>query len=256
MATNTDTLDMKRIPAHIAIIMDGNGRWARERGLDRAEGHVAGVDTVRCITEAASRLGVKYLTLYTFSTENWGRPKAEVDALMHLISVAIERETPDLIRNNVRLRLIGDMARVPQEVAKRLEKCVADTSVSTGLNLVLAISYSSRWEITEACRRLAALAAAGRIDPARITDADISANLDTAGFPDPDLLIRTGGDRRLSNFLLWQAAYSEIVVVPEFWPDFTDECFHRAIAEYQGRERRYGLTSDQIKASSTDSTTD
>ena len=247
---------MKRIPAHIAIIMDGNGRWARERGLDRAEGHVAGVDTVRCITEAASRLGVKYLTLYTFSTENWGRPKAEVDALMHLISVAIERETPDLIRNNVRLRLIGDMARVPQEVAERLEKCVADTSVSTGLNLVLAISYSSRWEITEACRRLAAFAAAGRIDPARITDADISANLDTAGFPDPDLLIRTGGDRRLSNFLLWQAAYSEIVVVPEFWPDFTDECFHRAIAEYQGRERRYGLTSDQIKASSTDSTTD
>lgn len=242
-------LDLSRIPSHIAVIMDGNGRWARERGLERGEGHAAGVNTVRTITEAASRLGVKYLTLYTFSTENWGRPQHEVDTLMHLISMAIERETPDLIRNNVRLRIIGDMSRVPKEVVARLQGCVEATSASTGLNLVLAISYSSRWEITDACRRLAALAAAGHLDPAAITDEDITANLTTAGMPDPDLLIRTGGDRRISNFLLWQIAYAEIVVDNVFWPDFNQKHFEEAIAEYQRRERRYGLTSDQIKDS-------
>ncbi len=250
MTTDNYPLDPSRIPSHIAIIMDGNGRWARSCGRERTEGHVAGVNTVRRITESASRLGVKYLTLYAFSTENWGRPRAEVDALMHLISMAIERETPDLIRNNVRLGLIGDMQRVPDDVRRRLEKCVADTSSSTGLNLILAISYSSRVEITAACRRLAALAAAGRIDPSAIGEDDISANLMTAGIPDPDLLIRTGGDSRLSNFLLWQAAYTEIVIEHAFWPDFDEALFVKAIADYQRRERRYGLTSEQVSDSS------
>lgn len=246
--TNIADIDPSRLPRHVAVIMDGNGRWATSRGLDRSQGHVEGVNTVRRITETASELGIGYLTLYTFSTENWNRPKAEVDALMHLIVIAIERETPDLIKNNVRLAMIGDITRLPDEARARLERCIADTAHCTGLTLTLALSYSARWEILEACRRFATEVAEGKKAPADMaTDADFEQYLTTAGMPDPDLLIRTGGDHRVSNYLLWQIAYSEIYVTDTFWPDFSSQDFITAIANYQGRERRFGLTSDQIK---------
>jgi undecaprenyl diphosphate synthase len=244
-----DKINPERLPRHVAIIMDGNGRWAKARGLDRSEGHVEGVNTVRKITEIASEVGVKYLTLYTFSTENWNRPQAEVDALMHLVVVAIERETADLIKNNVRLSMIGDFSRMPEYAYKRLCKCIDDTSHCNGLTLVLAISYSSRWEITEAVRKIAARAAAGEVSAESITPELVSANLSTCDMPDPDLLIRTGGDNRVSNFLLWQIAYSEIVVVPTFWPDFSKNDFCKAIVDYQQRERRFGKTSEQVNDS-------
>lgn len=242
-------IDLTRIPAYIAIIMDGNGRWAVSRGMERAAGHVEGVNTVRRITEAASELGVGYLTLYTFSTENWNRPAAEVDALMHLIVVAIERETPDLIKNNVRLRMIGDTDRMPAEARSRLEQCIADTSHCTGLTLVLALSYSARWDITRAARSLAADAAAGTVSPDDIDDSALASRLSTSFMPDPDLLIRTGGDMRISNYLLWEIAYTEIVVTPTYWPDYTKDDFVAAIAEYQRRQRRFGLTGEQVTSS-------
>ena len=233
--------------SHIAIIMDGNGRWATARGLDRSAGHVEGVNTVRRITEAASETGVKYLTLYTFSTENWNRPQAEVDALMDLIVVAIERETPDLIKNNVSLRMIGDIDRMPPGARKRLEQCIADTAHCTGLTLVLALSYSARWDIVQATRSLAEDAAAGTISPADINDEAVASRLSTAFMPDPDLLIRTGGDMRVSNYLLWEIAYTEIVVTPTYWPDFSKRDFIDAIADFQHRQRRFGLTGEQIE---------
>lgn len=239
-------IDSDRLPRHIAIIMDGNGRWAKARDLDRSEGHVEGVNTVRRITEIASEVGIGYLTLYTFSTENWNRPQAEVDALMHLIVIAIERETADLIKNNVKLTMIGDFSRMPKFAYDRLCKCMDDTAHCTGLTLILAISYSSRWEITEATRKIARKVAEGSMSIDDITPETISDNLATTGIPDPDLLIRTGGDFRVSNFLLWQIAYSEIYVTSTFWPDFSKDDFCRAILQYQGRERRYGLTSEQI----------
>ena len=245
---NKADIDLSRLPRHVAIIMDGNGRWARARGLSRSHGHAEGVNTVRRITEAASELGVGYLTLYTFSTENWNRPADEVNALMHLVVMAIERETPDLIKNNVRLDMIGDMERLPHEARERLEKCIADTSHCTGLTLTLALSYSARWELLRAARLFAEDVAAGRKTPGDMAaDADLEAYLTTAGMPDPDLLIRTGGDHRVSNYLLWQIAYSEIYVTDTYWPDFSKEDFYAAIDNYQNRERRFGLTSDQIK---------
>lgn len=244
----TETIDKSSLPRHVAIIMDGNGRWAKARGLDRSEGHVEGVNTVRRITEIASELGIGYLTLYTFSTENWNRPQAEVDALMHLIVIAIERETPDLIKNNVRLRMIGDSSRMPKEAYERLQQCIADTSHGTGLTLTLAISYSSRWEIAEACRRFAADVVEGKRAIADMDgDAAFEKYLTTDGMPDPDLLIRTGGDHRVSNFLLWQIAYSEIYVTDTYWPDFSREDFVKALRDFRGRERRFGLTSEQLK---------
>ena len=233
-------------PRHIAIIMDGNGRWAASKGLDRSAGHVEGVNTVRRITTAASELGIEFLTLYAFSTENWNRPQKEVDILMHLIVSAIERETPDLIKNGVRLRVIGDMARVPEEARNRLERCIEDTSRGNGLVLILAISYSARWEITEATRRIVRKVEKGELTVDNITPQTISDNLDTADIPDPDLLIRTGGDMRVSNFLLWQIAYAEIVVTDKFWPDFTKVDLEEALRVYQSRERRFGLTGSQI----------
>lgn len=249
---NNDTpliaqVDRNRMPRHVAIIMDGNGRWAKNRGLDRSQGHVEGVNTVRRITEIASEIGVKFLTLYAFSTENWNRPKEEVDALMHLIVIAIERETPDLIRNNVRLTMIGDFGRMPRESYERLCKCIEDTSRCNGLTLCLALSYSSRWEITRAARAIAEEVSKGNLDPDTIDDDTLSRHLATSAMPDPDLLIRTGGDKRISNFLLWQIAYSELYFTPIFWPDFSKEAFIQAIIEYQSRERRFGLTSEQIK---------
>ncbi|MDE7027721.1 MAG: isoprenyl transferase [Duncaniella freteri] len=245
---NIAEIDTSRLPRHVAVIMDGNGRWATSRGLDRSAGHVEGVKTVRRITEAASETGIEYLTLYTFSTENWNRPKTEVDALMHLIVIAIERETPDLIKNNVRLRMIGDVNRLPAEARERLDRCIADTAACSGLTLTLALSYSSRWEILEACRRFATDVKEGRKSPESMAaDADFEQYLTTASMPDPDLLIRTGGDHRVSNYLLWQIAYAEIYVTDTFWPDFSREDFFTAIANYQNRERRFGLTSAQIK---------
>ena len=241
-----DKIDPQRLPRHVAVIMDGNGRWAKSRGLDRSEGHVEGVNTVRKITEIASEIGIGYLTLYTFSTENWNRPQAEVDALMNLVVVAIERETADLIKNNVRLTMIGDFSRMPRFAYPRLCKCIDDTSHCTGLTLVLAISYSSRWEITDAMRRIAREVEQGNMRPDEITPDTISAHMATCDMPDPDLLIRTGGDHRVSNFLLWQIAYSEITVVPTFWPDFSKEDFCKAVVDYQSRERRFGKTSEQV----------
>ena len=244
--TLIDNIDKTKLPKHVAVIMDGNGRWAKARQLDRSAGHVEGVNTVRKITETASEIGIKYLTLYTFSTENWNRPQEEVDALMHLIVIAIERETPDLIKNNVRLTMIGDFSRMPQEAYDRLCQCMSDTAHCNGLTLCLALSYSARWEITEACRLIADKVASGEIKSAEITPECISAHLTTSAMPDPDLLIRTGGDMRISNFLLWQIAYAEIFVTNTYWPDFSKEEFCQAISEYQMRERRFGKTSEQV----------
>ncbi len=245
--TKTDIIN-PCVPAHVAIIMDGNGRWAQARGLDRSEGHVEGVNTVRRITEAASEAGVKFLTLYAFSTENWNRPRPEVDALMHLIGIAIERETPDLIKNNVKLAMIGDVERMPREALDRLRGCIAQTSHCTGLTLNLALSYSSRWEIADAARRIASDVQSGRLAVDEIGEDTVAGYLTTASMPDPDLLIRTGGDMRVSNFLLWQIAYAEIYVTPVFWPDFTKDDFREAIAGFQKRERRFGLTGEQIRS--------
>ena len=241
-----EKIDKDRLPKHVAIIMDGNGRWAKEHGFLRSIGHENGVTTVRQITEIASELGIGYLTLYTFSTENWNRPQDEVDALMNLIVVSIEQQTPDLIKNNVRLTAIGNMARMPQFARERLMKCIEDTSHCTGLVLCLALSYSARWEIVEACRKLAARVANGEISPEAIDDEMLSGALATCNMPDPDLLIRTAGDERISNFLLWQIAYSELYFTPKYWPDFTKEDFCEAIVNFQGRERRFGKTSEQI----------
>lgn len=236
------------VPSHVAVIMDGNGRWAQAKGLERSAGHVEGVSTVRRITEAASKAGVRYLTLYTFSTENWNRPQYEVDMLMHLIVTAIERETPDLIKNNVRLSVIGDTSRVPEATMSRLNKCIEDTSADTGLNLILAISYSSRWEITRAVQNMARAVADGSLSPDAIDDGLVAAHLATAGIPDPDVLIRTGGDMRVSNFLLWQIAYSEIFITKTYWPDFSEKEFLSILEEFSRRQRRFGLTGDQVEA--------
>lgn len=243
-----ESIDPAKIPAHVAIIMDGNGRWAKARGLERSEGHVEGVNTVRRITEIASEIGVKCLTLYAFSTENWNRPQAEVDALMHLIGIAIERETPDLIKNNVCLRMIGDFERMPADPRARLQGCFDATAGCTGLVLNLALSYSGRWDIVQAACRLASEAARGELDPAAVDESLLASRLSTATLPqpDPDLLIRTGGDLRVSNFLLWEIAYSEIEVTDRFWPDFSKEDFLKAILHFQKRERRFGMTSEQV----------
>lgn len=227
--------------------MDGNGRWATARGLERSAGHVEGVATVHRITQAASDLGIKYLTLYTFSTENWNRPADEVNMLMHLIVTAIEQETPEMIRNNVRLRLIGDRGRIPAFAIERLDKCMADTEHCTGLTVILAISYSSRWELTQAARRIAIEATTGTLDPASVNEDTINAYLTTAEYPDPDIVIRTGGDMRLSNFLLWQAAYAEIFVTKTYWPDFSADEFESIIHDYTQRERRFGRTGEQAR---------
>lgn len=241
-----EKIDRSRLPKHVAIIMDGNGRWAKQRGLMRSIGHENGVTTVRQITEIASELGIGYLTLYTFSTENWSRPQQEVDALMNLIVVSIEQQTPDLIKNNVRLTTIGDMGRMPAFARERLNKCMDDTSHCTGLVLCLALSYSSRWEIVEACKTIAARVANGQVNADDIDAEMVSEALATRNMPDPDLLIRTAGDERISNFLLWQIAYSELYFTDKFWPDFTKEDFCEAIVDYQGRERRFGKTSEQV----------
>lgn len=237
------------MPAHIAIIMDGNGRWAKAKGLPRTAGHVEGVATVKKITEEATRLGVKYLTLYTFSTENWNRPQEEVEALMHLVLTNLEEEI--FVKNNVRFRVIGEMERLPERVQRRLAECEERTAVNTGMTMVVALSYSSRWELARAARLLADKVRDGEMSSGDITEETLAAQLTTQFMPDPDLLIRTGGELRISNYLLWQCAYSEFYFTDEYWPDFNEESFRKAIADYQQRQRRYGKTGEQVTGEQT-----
>lgn len=239
-----EQIDKKRVPAHIAIIMDGNGRWAKQRGHERSFGHQAGAETVHVIAEESVRLGVKFLTLYTFSTENWNRPSNEVAALMSLLFESIEEET--FMKNNIRFRVIGDIEKLPANVQERLQQCIENTSRNTGMTLVLALSYSSYWELTQAVRNIAELVEQGKLSSKEVEADTISANLATHFMPNPDLLIRTGGEIRLSNYLLWQCAYSELYFCDTFWPDFREEELCKAIWDYQQRERRFGKTSEQV----------
>lgn len=240
-------LDKNRMPVHVAMIMDGNGRWAKSKGFTRSDGHAEGVSTVHRVTQLSSDLGIKYLTLYAFSTENWNRPDDEVATLMYLIGWAIERELPELLQNNVRIHLLGDIERIPEEPRKKLFYARDATAHCTGLQLNMCLSYSSRWEITEAARKLAKDALAGKISPDDINEDLFASKLTTAGIPDPDLLIRTGGEHRISNYLLWQIAYSELYFTPVLWPDFSNEEYADALLDFQNRERRFGKTSEQIQ---------
>ena len=241
----TCALDPNRIPRHIAIIMDGNGRWAKQRGQVRAMGHQAGADTVHQITEEAARLGVEYLTLYTFSTENWNRPKEEVTALMNLLMDHIEEET--FMKNNVRFRVIGQVDRLPvvvQEAVKALAKLTKNNTKSC---MVIALSYSSKWELTKVAHDIAVDVKEGKLSSDNITEETINQYLATSFMPEPELLIRTGGEKRLSNFLLWQSAYSEFYFTDTYWPDFSSEDFYKAICDYQSRQRRFGKTEEQVE---------
>lgn len=239
-----EQIDKTNVPQHVAIIMDGNGRWAQQRGLERSQGHQAGAVAVRQLVENAMRLGIKYLTLYTFSTENWKRPEAEVAALMALLFEQIEEEI--FIKNNVGFRIIGDFERLPEKVRDRLKACVERTSGNNCMTLVLALSYSAKWEIIEAVKTISSKVQNGDIDIVDIDENTISGELATSFMPDPDLLIRTGKEVRLSNFLLWQAAYSELYFTEVLWPDFDNDELCKAVIEYQHRQRRYGLTGEQV----------
>ena len=239
-----DQIDNNRIPAHIAIIMDGNGRWAKQQGQPRSFGHQAGAETVHIIAEESAKLGVKYLTLYTFSTENWNRPVDEVSALMALLMDSIEEET--FMKNNISFRIIGDVEKLPTNVLNSLNHCIERTSVNTGMCLTLALSYSSKWEITNAMQQIAQKVKDGEMSVNDITDKKIDEHLCTNYMPNPDLMIRTGGEIRLSNYLLWQCAYSELYFCDTYWPDFKEEELCKAIYDYQKRERRFGKTSEQI----------
>lgn len=240
MSSIKDKIDLSRLPEHIAIIMDGNGRWAKEKGYPRVFGHKKGVKSVSVITEAATEIGIKYLTLYVFSTENWGRPLEEVNALMELLVDAIEKETVRLQKNNIRLMTIGDLNRLPEKVSNKLEDCIRLTADNTGLTLILALSYSSRWEMLQAVKNISSDVQQGKITTDDITDELISSYLLTKEIPDPDLLIRTSGEIRISNFLLWQIAYSELYFTEKHWPAFRKEEFYKSIIEYQHRNRRFG----------------
>lgn len=244
MVSYQQQIDKKRIPAHIAIIMDGNGRWAKAKGLPRTAGHQQGVETVKKITEEATRLGVKYLTLYTFSTENWNRPAAEIAALMGLILDHLEEEI--FMKNNVRFRIIGDLQRLPAPVQQRINECMERTAANNKMTMVIAISYSSRWELTQSTKIIAQKIKDGILNIEDITEQTVAEHLNTSFMPDPDLLIRTGGEKRISNYLLWQAAYSELYFCDTFWPDFDEAEFHKAIIDFQSRERRFGKTSEQL----------
>jgi undecaprenyl diphosphate synthase len=241
-----DKIEKTKVPSHVAIIMDGNGRWAKKQGLDRIFGHRHAIESVRQATEAAAEIGVKFLTLYTFSTENWDRPLEEISALMDLLVRSIEKETPTLNKNNIRLLTIGDTNRLPKNVRERLFSCIKETSSNTGMSLVLALSYSSRWEIIESVKQISELVRDGQITLDEIDESLISSHLTTNQIPDPDLLIRTSGEERISNFLLWQIAYSELYFTDVNWPDFRKEDFYKAIFAYQQRERRFGKTGEQI----------
>lgn len=233
------------MPQHVAIIMDGNGRWAKERGMERSMGHQAGAETVHDITAAARRLGIKYLTLYTFSTENWNRPEAEVSALMTLLLKHLEEEL--FVKNNVRFRTIGEIERLPQTVQDAIHELEERTKIYSATTLVLALSYSSKWELTKAMKDMAEEVKEGKLQPKDITENTISQHLTTNFMPDPDLMIRTGGEQRLSNYLLWQCAYSEFYFTDTYWPDFKEEDLCKAIVEYQHRQRRFGKTGEQVR---------
>ncbi|MEY4935099.1 MAG: hypothetical protein RIS64_1458 [Bacteroidota bacterium] len=235
-----------KLPQHVAIIMDGNGRWAKSKGKNRIFGHSQGVQTVRDITETAAELGIKYLTLYTFSTENWNRPAIEVNALMALLIDTVRSEVATLNKNNIKLRIIGDLENLPSMPRKAMKEGLEATKNNTRMTLVLALNYGSKWEILRGVRQLAEKAAKGLIRPEDITDKMFENELSTAGIPDPELVIRTSGETRLSNFLLWQAAYSEYYFTKTFWPDFQKEEFYKAIAGFQNKERRFGMTGEQI----------
>ena len=245
-----EQLDKNRIPQHIAIIMDGNGRWAKEHGHERTYGHKAGVETVRRITAECVRLGVKYLTLYTFSTENWNRPADEISALMGLVLTSLEDEI--FMKHNVRLRVIGDLDRLPKEVSEKLWHTMERTADNDTMTVVVALSYSSRWEITQAVRDIVWEIKKNNImpttiDPDEITEETVSNHLETYFMPDPELLIRTGGELRVSNYLLWQIAYSELYFTDTYWPDFDEQGLHEAIIDYQSRQRRFGKTGEQVE---------
>ncbi|MDY6436577.1 MAG: isoprenyl transferase [Bacteroidales bacterium] len=247
MESLKDKIIMERLPQHIAVIMDGNGRWAKQQGRMRVFGHQHGVDAVRATTEACAELGVKYLTLYAFSTENWNRSSMEVDALMALLTSALKNELKTLNDNNIRLNAIGDLKRLPKSQYEALMYAIDNTKNNTRMTLTLCLSYSSRWELTKAVRDIAEEVKNGTIRPEDIDETTVSRHLATAGMPDPDLLIRTSGEERISNYLLWQIAYSELYFTKKFWPDFTKEDLYEAIIDYQTRERRFGKTSEQIK---------
>ena len=241
----TGQIDMERIPRHIAVIMDGNGRWATQHGRERRFGHQAGVEAVRRITSECTRLGVKYLTLYTFSTENWNRPADEISALMGLVLTSLEDEI--FMKNDVRFRVIGDMNRLPEAVREKLRETEEHTAGNKAMTMVVALSYSSKWEITNAMRQIAGEVQAGTLSPDSIDEQTIGRHMQTAFMPDPELLIRTGGEQRISNYLLWQIAYSELYFCDTFWPDFDEKELHRAIGSYQGRQRRFGKTGAQVE---------
>ncbi|MEO8110572.1 MAG: isoprenyl transferase [Ginsengibacter sp.] len=235
-----------KLPRHIAIIMDGNGRWAKEKGKDRLFGHYSGVESVRNIVEGCAELGIEYLTLYAFSTENWDRPKDEVSGLMELLVQTIKQEVVTLNKNNIKLHVIGDTDLLPPSARKELFEACEETRSNTGLHLIMALSYSSRWEIINAIRKIAVQVKEGNLEPAAITNETFEQNLCTADFPDPELMIRTSGEYRVSNFLLYQLAYSELYFTDTLWPDFRKENLYEAIADYQNRERRFGKTSEQL----------
>ena len=241
-----EQINMERIPQHVAIIMDGHGRWAKSKGLDRIFGHREGVDSVDKVMEAASDLGVKYITLYAFSTENWNRPEQEVNALMEILSQALKKYIEKISKNNVRLMVVGDKSRLSQLTLSNLSEAEKMTEMNTGLTMILAISYSSRWEIVEAAKRIASEVKAGSLNVDQIDEKVFSDHLATAGIPDPDLLIRTSGELRISNFLMLQLSYSELYFTPVSWPEFKKEQFFEAIIDYQKRERRFGKTSEQL----------
>jgi undecaprenyl diphosphate synthase len=242
-----DKITKHNLPAHIAIIMDGNGRWAKKRGNKRIEGHRNALQAVRNVVEASGEIGVKYLTLYAFSTENWGRPKVEVNALMSLFIQAVKDETENLLKNNVRMKAIGNMEALPMNVQRNLYDVIDKTKDNTGLTLILALNYSSRQEITHTFIKLSKSILSGELVPSGISENYISESLQTSEFPDPDLLIRTGGEMRVSNFLLWQISYAELYFTDVLWPDFSKDDFFKAIIDYQKRERRFGKTSEQLK---------
>lgn len=239
-------INKSKLPSHIAIIMDGNGRWARERGSNRIFGHQNGITAVKETVEGAGELGIKYITLYAFSKENWCRPQEEIDALMNLMAATINSETETLIKNNVRLLVIGDMKSLPDSILEKLNGVIALTKNNSGLTLIVALSYGSRWEITDAARRLSEDVVSGKMDKDAINEQVFSNYLTTSGIPDPELLIRTSGEFRISNFLLWQIAYTEMYFSPTLWPDFRKEHLYTAIIDYQKRERRFGKTSAQL----------
>jgi undecaprenyl diphosphate synthase len=242
-------IDLSNIPAHVAVIMDGNGRWAKQRGGLRVFGHQSAITAVRDTVEEAAELGVRYLTLYAFSTENWNRPAFEVTALMQLLVHTIRQETPTLLKNSVRLQAIGEVQNLPKNCQRELAEAIELTKEGTRMTLVLALSYSGRWDLTQAAQRLAADVASGQLLPSAVNETTITGYLATAGMPDPELLIRTSGEQRISNFLLWQLAYTELYITPVLWPDFRRSHFRDALLAYQGRERRFGKTSEQLSAS-------